>query len=397
MLVKILRRSSLCALALCAAGAWAADHPATDCDRLAANPEDQDVIAPPVPREKVDLPKAIAACEAEVALHPDNVRARYQLSRVLAYDGQSDRANAEMKRAADEGYRQAQFVYGLLVDRHRPGAPADPCVTEQYWLLSARAGRQAARVSYVHHLLEGRFDACRIGASPQEMHGFLEAAKKDSGSYFERMLIGDLGARLAVRGTPPTAPAAYAKPAKKAGGEAGGVTECDRLASHPEDPDIVAKGVPGAGVDIPKALAACEAAVAAAPDDPRQRYQLARILAYAGDTPRATGEMKRAADAGYRQAQFVYALFVDRGRPDAPTDLCVAEDYLLKAARAGRQAARVLYVERVFDGRFDGCRVQANTTELGQLLDVAAAEAGDFYERLLIDELRDRLAERNAS
>lgn len=392
MLVRI-------ALALLASStfAFAADYPATDCDRLAANPEDQDVIAPPVPRDRIDLPKAIAACEAEIALHPDNARARYQLSRVLAYDGQSGRASAEMKRAADEGYRQAQFVYGLLVDRHRPDAPADPCVTEQYWLLSARAGRQAARVSYVHHLLEGRFDACRIGASPQEMRGFLESAKKESGNYYERMLIGDLGARLAVRGTAPAAVAPYAKPAKNAGGSAGQATDCDRLASHPEDPDIVAKGVPGASVDIPKALAACEAAVAAFPQDARQRYQLARILAYSGDTRRATQEMKLAADGGHRQAQFVYALFVDRGRPDAPSDPCVAEDYLLKAARAGRQAARVLYVERVFDGRFDGCRVQASNTELGQLLDVAAAEASDFYERLLIDELRDRLAERSAS
>lgn len=63
-----------------------AEYPATLCDRLAANPEDQDVIAPPVPREKINLPKAIAACKAEIALHPDNVRARYQLSRCAATD-----------------------------------------------------------------------------------------------------------------------------------------------------------------------------------------------------------------------------------------------------------------------------------------------------------------------
>ena len=177
-----MRNVLLACVALAAsAAALARDYPATECDRLAANPEDQDVIAPPVPRASVDLPRAIAACEAEVALHPDNVRARYQLSRVLAYDGQGARANAEMKRAADEGYRQAQFVYGLLIDRHRPGAPADPCLIESYWLRSARAGREAARVSYVRHVLNGRFDACRIQATPAEMQGFLEAATRDSG------------------------------------------------------------------------------------------------------------------------------------------------------------------------------------------------------------------------
>lgn len=379
-----------------AAVAGAKDYPATQCDRLAANPEDQDVIAPPVPRAKIDLPKAIAACEAEVALHPDNVRARYQWSRVLAYDGQSERGNAEMKRAADEGYRQAQFVYGLLIDRHRADAPADLCIVEDYWLRSARAGRQAARVSYVRHVLNGRFDACRIHATPVEMQGFLDAAVADAGDYYDRLLIKSLAARLTARSLVHAVPPLYGKAAAKAPAAAV-VTDCDRLASHPEDPDSVAPGVPSAKVDVPKAIAACTAAVADDPTNARLRYQLARVLAYGGDSRRATAEMLRAADAGSRQAQFVYGLFVDRGRPDAPADICVAEDYWLKAARAGRQAARVIYAQRVFRGRFDTCPVQATQAELGQLLETAAAEARDFYERLLIDELRDRLAERTSS
>ncbi len=379
-----------------ASAAGAKDYPVTPCDRLAANPEDQDVIAPPVPRARIDLPKAIAACEAEVGLHPDNVRARYQWSRVLAYDGQSERANAEMKRAADEGYRQAQFVYGLLIDRHRAGAPSDPCIVEDYWLRSARAGRQAARVSYVRHVLNGRFDACRIQATAVEMQGFLDAAVVDSGDYYDRLLIQDLAARLAARRLVHAVPALYGKAVAKAPASAQ-ITDCDRLASHPEDPDSVAPGVPGSRVDVPRAIAACEAAVARDPANARGRYQLARVLAYGGNSARATVEMKRAADGGYRQAQFVYGLFVERGRPDAPADVCIAEDYWLKAARAGRQAARVIYAQRVFRGRFDGCPVQATPAELGQLLEAAAAEAREFYERLLIDELRDRLVERTSS
>lgn len=44
------------------------------------------------------------------------------------------------------------------------------------------------------------------------------------------------------------------------------VTECDRLASHPDDPDRVATGVPQADVDLAKAIPACRAAVTADPD-----------------------------------------------------------------------------------------------------------------------------------
>jgi hypothetical protein len=186
-------------LALCAQGAVAAsrDYPATDCDRLAANPEDQDIIAPAVPREKMDLPKAIAACEAETAKHPDNARAHYQLARSLAYDSQTRRAAEEMKYAADEGYRQAQFVYGLMIDRARQDMPKDPCIIEQYWLKSARAGRQAARVSYVRHVLRGKFDGCKVQATPAEMKQFLDAALKDSSDYYQRLLIEDLSGELA--------------------------------------------------------------------------------------------------------------------------------------------------------------------------------------------------------
>lgn len=173
--------------------------PVSDCDRLAANPEDPDRIAPPVPQAAIDLPRAIAACEAAVARDPADARARYQLSRVLSYAGQSARGVAEMKRAADDGYRQAQFVYGLVIERKRPDAPADICVAEPYWLKSARAGRQAARISYVRHVVKGRFDACPIGASPAELGDFLRQAKAAAEGYSEKLLIDDLTDALAAR------------------------------------------------------------------------------------------------------------------------------------------------------------------------------------------------------
>lgn len=175
--------------------AWAGAAP-TECDRMASNPEDPDRVAPGVERKDVDLPQAIATCEAELVADAADARARYQLARVLFYAGHTERAVREMKAAADAGYRQAQFVYGLLVSNRRNDAPADICVAEQYWLMSARNGRQAARVSYVRHFLNGRFDGCRVQADPAEMKRFLDEAAAAAGNYYEGMLIEDLGTRL---------------------------------------------------------------------------------------------------------------------------------------------------------------------------------------------------------
>jgi hypothetical protein len=172
----------------------------TECDRLASNPEDPDRVASGVERPDVNLPAAIAACEAEVARQPAKTRPRYQLARVLFYAGQTERAAREMRAAADAGNRQAQFVYGALISNRRENAPRDMCLVEQYWLKSARAGRQAARISYVRHVLKGRFDGCRIQASKEEMSRLLSSAAADARDYYERLLIEDLNEKLAASG-----------------------------------------------------------------------------------------------------------------------------------------------------------------------------------------------------
>jgi len=172
----------------------------TECDRLTANPEDPDRVAPGIERKDIDLPRAITVCEAQLATDPEDARTRYQLARVLFYSGQTERAAKEMQAAADAGNRQAQFVFGALVSNQRPHAPQDICVAERYWLLSARNGRQAARVSYVRHFLNRRFDACTRGADLAEMEKFLVEAASAASNYYEGMLIEDLSARLgAVR------------------------------------------------------------------------------------------------------------------------------------------------------------------------------------------------------
>jgi uncharacterized protein YhfF len=207
----------LAGAALPVAGAAPAGAPAAstatatpdECDRLAAHPEDPMRTSPGVEREKIDLPVAIAACERVVAADPANARARYQLARILFYANQNGRAVEEMRRSADGGYAQAQFVFGTFITRNRPGAPTDPCLAESYWRRSAAGGRQAARVQYLRFTLQGRFAACRDVAPEEERLGMLEAAASAARDFYETLLVEDLGAAYAAR-APGAQPASVA-------------------------------------------------------------------------------------------------------------------------------------------------------------------------------------------
>jgi hypothetical protein len=83
------------------------------------------------------------------------------------------------------------------------------------------------------------------------------------------------------------------------------VTECDRLASHPDDPERVTDGVAQGDVDLEAARLACEAAVAEDPDNPRLNYQLARVNGYAGRHDEGQPYRDAALRAGYPQSLFV--------------------------------------------------------------------------------------------
>lgn len=170
------------------------------------------------------------------------------------------------------------------------------------------------------------------------------------------------------------------------------VSECDRRAAYPDDPNRTAPGVARADIDLPATIAACERAVAAEPANYRVRYQLARVLFYAEQNDRAVKTMREAADGGYAQAQFVFGTFIDRARAGAPTDICLTEEYWLKAAAGGRQAARVAYVRHALRGRFKKCPHVATQDEMVDLLATASDAATNYYERLLIEDLATELA-----
>ena len=186
--------AGLAALLACSA-AGAADS-VTKCDRLASHPEDPDRVTPAVETKDLKFDVAIQACEADIANDTGNARLHYLLGRLLFYNNQNERAVHEVRLSADKGYRQAQFVFGAFINNKRPFAPTDMCLVEQYWLKSALAGRQSARLSYVRHVVKGKFTGCKIQATKADMKTLLDTAAKESPGYYERLLIEDLTEQL---------------------------------------------------------------------------------------------------------------------------------------------------------------------------------------------------------
>jgi TPR repeat protein len=171
------------------------------CDAIAGHPDDPGRVGPPAKRENIDLPQAVTLCGAAVAAAPEVARIQYQYGRVLFYAGETDQAMVAVKAAADQGYRQAQFVYGLFVMNGRDGAPTDRCVAEQYWHKSAVAGRQAARMNYVRHTLLGAFDGCPGVATQSELADLLKAGHAEAREYYQRILFEVLEQQLLTKTT----------------------------------------------------------------------------------------------------------------------------------------------------------------------------------------------------
>jgi hypothetical protein len=78
---------------------------------------------------------------------------------------------------------------------------------------------------------------------------------------------------------------------------------CDLLAGDPFDPHKGAPGVPYDNIDAEKAVPACRAAVEAAPDEPRFRFQLGLGLFRAKKPEEAVALYRDAAEKGYSAAR----------------------------------------------------------------------------------------------
>ena len=167
----------------------------TECDRLAANPDDPNRVAEGREKAEMDLPAVVTACRAAVAAEPDNPRLNYQLARVLGYSGKGEEAMQYRIRAVNAGYPQSLFVIGYI---HMLGQEIaqDKCLGGELMRLSGLRGRIAGQVGFPYYALDGQFDGCDVKMDKVEMLGMLDAAEPRS--YYERLLVSSLKARVSA-------------------------------------------------------------------------------------------------------------------------------------------------------------------------------------------------------
>ena len=171
------------------------------------------------------------------------------------------------------------------------------------------------------------------------------------------------------------------------------VTECDRLASHGRDPGHVAPAVSSSGMDKPAAIAACQRAVAADPDNPRLNYQLGRAYGYSGRGEEAMPYRLRALEADYPQSLFVIGYLYSIGRTIEP-DICKTYDLWQRAARYRRLAALVALPRHSLRGDFDACGPAIPPEDLRAYLNGAKSQSSDYYVGMLVDDLLAEVDER---
>lgn len=171
------------------------------------------------------------------------------------------------------------------------------------------------------------------------------------------------------------------------------VTECDRLASHPDDPFKLAPGTSEGKVDLAKAIPACLDAVTRDPRNPRLNYMYGRVLGYAGRGAEALPYRKAAVDGDYPQALFVIGYITLYGYNFQPKDVCRAGELLHRSALHNRIAGQLGFPRYVLEGRFDSCpSVRRDPAEMLEFVAAARKQFGtDYYKGLLADSLEQDL------
>lgn len=147
------------------------------------------------------------------------------------------------------------------------------------------------------------------------------------------------------------------------------VTECDRLASHPDDPDRNTVGVEHEDMNLAAAEAACRAAIAAYPHRAREHYHLGRALYYTGKIREAMKELEIASNAGYRQAIFVLGYVYSDG--EVKRDDCRAGELFLRGVALEHPWSGAHLVEKAIAGRLDHCSFNLNSDDLERAMGLA--------------------------
>lgn len=168
---------------------------AVECDRLTASRYDRTRLAPPKARDQIDVPRAIAVCEADLAKLPNDPRLLFQLGRLYGYAGDAAKTRATRESAAAAGNHNAIFLLGYL-DFASAKDDATRCTAAQTMKLAADRGNYSARLTYPSYLLEGKLASCPDRATVAEAMAYVKDARNSVDGFFETRLADHLAARL---------------------------------------------------------------------------------------------------------------------------------------------------------------------------------------------------------
>jgi ketosteroid isomerase-like protein len=166
------------------------------CDRLSASRYDRTRLAPPVAREAIDVPAAIAQCERDLAAHPGDPRLLFQLGRLYGYAGDAAKTRAVREAAAAAGNHNAIFLLGYL--DWTAAKPGPDCAAAERMKLAADRGNFSAQVTYTSLFLERKFDTCANVAERHELAAYMRSAKPEADGFFETRLVDHLSAQLEI-------------------------------------------------------------------------------------------------------------------------------------------------------------------------------------------------------
>jgi TPR repeat protein len=155
------------------------------------------------------------------------------------------------------------------------------------------------------------------------------------------------------------------------------VADCDRLAAHPEDPTRPA-GLPGQylnRIPVTEASEACEAALAAAPDEPRLIFQLSRVRERQGEMAEALRLLREAVARDHATAMVVLASYHEQGLAGLTPDDSEVGRLLGAAAARGHPSAQAAFAMALARGLAGFPRDPAEAMRLAR----AVADTGSAH------------------
>jgi TPR repeat protein len=157
---------------------WAQNAAIRACDLATASSFDPDRPAgiPGVDLNKIDITAAMPACEAALAVEPDNPRLLYQMGRIFAAGKDDDQAVSFFKKAAAASYAIARFELAQFYAAGRGGLSRDRAQVVSLLMLASEQGLPAA--DYFLGVFYERGSAGLPKDAEQAMRHFTLAADK---------------------------------------------------------------------------------------------------------------------------------------------------------------------------------------------------------------------------